>query len=85
MMIMELAARGDLKSFLRDCRPISSNEPLLTEYELAKMGVDIASGLEFLSSRGFVHRDVAARLEFMRKSEFAEFCRNPETVLSPPI
>ena len=61
MMVLELMARGDLKSFLRDCRPTANTQSLLTKRQLLKMAIDIASGMTFLSSHGFVHRDLACR------------------------
>ena len=61
MIILELASRGDLKSFLRDCRGTPETGALLTERQLVKMGMDISNGMVFLSSHQFVHRDLAAR------------------------
>ena len=65
MIIVELAARGDLKTFLRQCRPvISGGDPLVTQAELLKIALDVANGMCFLSERSIVHRDLAARLGF---------------------
>ena len=61
MMIIELAARGDLKNFLRECRPTLDVKGMLSETQQVKMAVDIASGMAFLASRKFVHRDLACR------------------------
>ena len=60
-MILELAARGDLKAFLRDCRPTGNEEALLSLRHRVKLGIDIANGMKFLSLQDFVHRDLACR------------------------
>ncbi len=61
MMILELAARGDLKNFLRDCRPNETNAGLLSIRHRIKMAMDVANGMKFLSELSFVHRDLACR------------------------
>lgn len=54
-LVTELAAHGDLHSFLlRDGRRIS----VLALIEMAK---DVSQGMEYLQSRGFIHRSLAAR------------------------
>ena len=60
-MILELAARGDLRDFLRDCRPTGNTTGLLTQGQLLKMCMDVANGMTFLASLQFVHRDLACR------------------------
>ena len=61
MIVLEFAARGDLRTFLIDCRPSKGNAALLSKFDLARMAVDVANGMVFLSSLKFVHRDLAAR------------------------
>ena len=61
MIILEFAARGDLRTFLVDCQPSKKHSSLLSPFDLAKMAVDVANGMQFLSSLEFVHRDLAAR------------------------
>ena len=63
MIVMELVPRGDLHAFLSDCRGTPSTGVLLSVRQLGKMALDIASGMLFLSSKRFVHRDLAARCE----------------------
>lgn len=63
IIITELAGRGDLKRFLRQCRPdtLDRIDINLTLVELVGMARDIADGMVFLSSNLFVHRDLSAR------------------------
>jgi serine/threonine protein kinase len=66
MIVLEFAARGDLRTFLMDCRPTKAKATLLSMFDLAKMAVDVANGMVFLSSLNFVHRDLAARYVYTR-------------------
>ncbi|XP_069673156.1 insulin-like peptide receptor isoform X2 [Periplaneta americana] len=64
LVIMELMANGDLKSYLRSHRPDVSDEqkrqpPTLKRF--LQMAVEIADGMAYLSAKKFVHRDLAAR------------------------
>ena len=59
-MLMEYMSRGSLKEVLRMARPVD-NVAEFFPFELARMCCDIASGMTFLSSRNFVHRDLASR------------------------
>ena len=63
MIVLEFAARGDLWTLLIDCQPSKGNAALLSKFDLARMAVDVASGMVFLSSLKFVHRDLAARYD----------------------
>ncbi|XP_052889500.1 insulin-like receptor [Anopheles moucheti] len=66
LVIMELMANGDLKSYLRRHRPDyengeeSSPQPP-TLKEIYQMAIEIADGMAYLSAKKFVHRDLAAR------------------------
>jgi len=65
LVVMELMANGDLKSFLRSLRPDSENPnenfrpPTLKE--ILQMAGEIADGMSYLAAKKFVHRDLAAR------------------------
>jgi len=61
MILLEFMANGSLKEFLLNSKPTPEGLVELLPYELAKMCRDVASGMAFLSSMGYVHRDLAAR------------------------
>jgi serine/threonine protein kinase len=61
MMILEYASRGDLKNFLRDCRPSEGTAEVLSLRHRIKMALDVCNGMKFLSEMQFVHRDLACR------------------------
>ncbi|EFX63421.1 putative insulin receptor [Daphnia pulex] len=62
LVIMELMANGDLKTYLRSRRPdceenvIQGRQP-----PTLKMAIEIADGMMYLSEKKYVHRDLAAR------------------------
>ncbi|XP_058171613.1 insulin-like receptor [Anopheles ziemanni] len=66
LVVMELMANGDLKSYLRRHRPDyengeeSSPQPP-TLKQIYQMAIEIADGMAYLSAKKFVHRDLAAR------------------------
>ncbi|CAG9855077.1 unnamed protein product [Phyllotreta striolata] len=67
LVIMELMANGDLKSYLRSHRPdIENYNPSLVKHppslkQILQMAIEIADGMAYLSAMKFVHRDLAAR------------------------
>ncbi|XP_038628582.1 insulin receptor isoform X4 [Tachyglossus aculeatus] len=64
LVVMELMAHGDLKSYLRSLRPDAENNPGRpppTLPEMIQMAAEIADGMAYLNAKKFVHRDLAAR------------------------
>lgn len=67
LVVMELMANGDLKSYLRSHRPdvesynSTSNKMPPTLKRILQMAIEIADGMAYLAAKKFVHRDLAAR------------------------
>jgi serine/threonine protein kinase len=68
-MLLEHAQHGDLKTFLRERRPLDKTQPLPDNLLHIKMVVGIVSGMDFVSQLGVVHRDLAARNCFVMSDE----------------
>ncbi|KAM5230134.1 insulin-like growth factor 1 receptor isoform 2-T2 [Hipposideros larvatus] len=63
LVVMELMAHGDLKSYLRSLRPEAENNPGRpppTLQEMIWMAAEIADGMAYLNAKKFVHWDLAA-------------------------
>ncbi|XP_026277829.2 insulin-like receptor isoform X2 [Frankliniella occidentalis] len=64
LVVMELMAQGDLKSYLRKHRPDETDDPEVqppTLKRILRWAMEIADGMAYLSAKKFVHRDLAAR------------------------
>lgn len=67
LVIMELMAYGDLKTYLRSHRPdteifdpASPRQPPSLK-QILQMAIEISDGMAYLAAKKFVHRDLAAR------------------------
>ncbi|KAF2359863.1 Serine-threonine/tyrosine-protein kinase catalytic domain [Trinorchestia longiramus] len=67
LVIMEYVMFGKLLTFLRDHRTrhnyfnFSSDTAALTSRDLTRFACQVATGCDYLQSRGIIHRDLAAR------------------------
>lgn len=64
MVLLEYMPKGDLCSFLHKINPRKNKAVVVPPDMLSqfiRFSKDIASGMRYLSKRGFVHRDLAAR------------------------
>lgn len=67
-VVVEYAAHGNLRDYLRNKRPSSGYERAigqetnaLTERDLVSFSYQVARGMEYLASKKCIHRDLAAR------------------------
>lgn len=62
-LVTEFMSKGDLRQFLRDCRPSngSASKNLIKVSDMHLMTVQIADAMTFLERRHVIHRDLAAR------------------------
>ncbi|GMR33799.1 hypothetical protein PMAYCL1PPCAC_03994, partial [Pristionchus mayeri] len=68
LLICEYCINGDLLNFMRKRRKFMFEHPeetdetkIITVQKQLMFAIQIAYGLEYLSSQGFIHRDIAAR------------------------
>ncbi|XP_063242615.1 insulin-like receptor isoform X2 [Bacillus rossius redtenbacheri] len=66
LVVMELMAFGDLKTYLRSHRPDSGEKENIamqppTLKQILQMAIEIADGMAYLTAKKYVHRDLAAR------------------------
>ncbi|XP_040268205.1 leukocyte tyrosine kinase receptor isoform X2 [Bufo bufo] len=60
-ILLELMSGGDMKTFLRQNRPLVNQPSSLAMTDLLNMARDIACGCKYLEENHFIHRDIAAR------------------------
>ena len=62
MLCLELMENGDLRSFLKACRPSLPNpKAAIDTLTIAKMAARLSSAMSFLEKNRVIHRDLAAR------------------------
>ncbi|KAL3985429.1 Protein tyrosine kinase family protein [Acanthocheilonema viteae] len=69
LIVLELLAGGDLKSFLRECRPKNTSDQRIRMIDLLDIAHDVAKGCKFLADNRFIHRDIAARNCLLTKKD----------------
>lgn len=73
-MCIEFMAGGDLKNFLEKARPLGwphqDTTSKLKILDMLQISIDLAKGLEYLSTLDFVHRDIAARNCLISNTDF---------------
>uniref|UniRef100_A0A914VA04 Protein kinase domain-containing protein n=1 Tax=Plectus sambesii TaxID=2011161 RepID=A0A914VA04_9BILA len=89
-LIIEYCCNGDLLKYVRNRRleivePMVDDEKALRFKDLLSFAWQISDGMDFLSSKGFIHRDVAARNVLVDEKKVAKvgdfgLCRLMDTL-----
>ena len=58
LVVIEMMQYGDLRKVVQACY---TKKKMLTYYEMLNLGQQIAKGLDYIATNGWVHMDVAAR------------------------
>lgn len=79
LLIMEFAENGKLQTYLRNCRSfrnslncLSESSPAVTSKELVEFSYQIAKGMEYVASKGIIHRDLASRNILLSKDKICK-------------
>lgn len=79
LLIMEYAEHGKLQTYLRNCRSFRKSfsclndfNSIITSKELIKFSYHIAKGMEYVASKGIVHRDLASRNILVSKDKICK-------------
>ena len=69
-IVTELMPEGDLKEYLRSCRPaLSDCKEMLFFPDLLRMALQISAALQYLEFKHVIHRDIAARNVLVKNKE----------------
>ena len=71
-MVLELLTKGDLKGHLLKMRPDEGKAIGVDDRTLLSYCLQVASGMAYLSNKGFVHRDLAARNILVSEDEICK-------------
>lgn len=74
LIVLELLIKGDLKNYLLNREPFG-----ISDFTLWIYCRQIASGMRYLTAKGFVHRDLAARNILVSKHDICKVSRVIET------
>ncbi len=61
LILIEFMTNGSLKSYLTKSKPSEDGVLEILPHEMSRMCHDVAAGMAFLTLKGFIHRDLAAR------------------------
>ena len=78
LLVLEFLTNGDLRDFLLHTRPENGININVDNHTLLSFCRHVASGMAYLSGKGFVHRDLAARNILVSDDQICKVsCKGP--------